>query len=257
MKVRKYARRAQTARPGKSAFGRTDAGAKLQGARKLPVFYFGLVYEYEKKDNTDTKITCMHMPYEAQKFDHLLEMEGFSDQLLKDHFTLYQGYVTNFNKLDEALMAMEKAGNFGTPEFTEMNRRLGWEFNGMRLHELYFSNLTKESTVINETSALHAVITKEFGSYDLWEKDFMAMGAMRGIGWVVLYCDTITGRMFNVWINEHDTGHFAGAAPLLVMDVFEHAYIRDYGIARKDYIGAFMKHIDWSVVEERCARALQ
>lgn len=196
------------------------------------------------------------MAYEPKKFDHLIGMQGFSDQLLKDHFTLYQGYVTNFNKLDETLMAMEKAGNFGTPEFAEMNRRLGWEFNGMRLHEYYFGNLTKESGVMNEGSALHAAIVKEFGSYDMWKKDFMSMGAMRGIGWVVLYCDASAGRLFNVWVNEHDTGHFAGATPLLVMDVFEHAYIRDYGIARKEYIGVFMKHIDWSVVEERSVRVL-
>lgn len=196
------------------------------------------------------------MAYEPKKFDHLVGMQGFSDQLLADHFTLYQGYVTNFNKLDETVMAIEKAGNFGTPEFAEMNRRLGWEFNGMRLHEYYFGNLAKESGTIREGSALHAAIVKEFGSYDLWEKDFMSMGAMRGIGWIVLYCDASAGRLFNVWVNEHDTGHFAGATPLLIMDVFEHAYIRDYGIARKEYIGAFMKHIDWSVVEERSARVL-
>lgn len=197
------------------------------------------------------------MPYEPKKFEHLVGMQGFSDQLLKDHFTLYQGYVTNFNKLDETLMAMEKAGNFGTPEFAEMNRRLGWEFNGMRLHEHYFGNLTKEPRKINEQSALYAAIVKEFGSYEMWEKDFTSMGAMRGIGWVVLYCDVAAGRLFNVWVNEHDAGHFAGAAPLLVMDVFEHAYIRDYGIARKDYIGKFVANIDWKTAEERCARATQ
>lgn len=191
------------------------------------------------------------MQYEPKNFDHLLGLSGFSDQLLKDHFTLYQGYVANFNKLDQTLMAMEKAGNFGTPEFAEMNRRLGWEFNGMRLHELYFGNLSKERKKINEASALHAAIVKEFGSYEIWEKDFRSMGAMRGIGWVALYHDAIAGRSFNVWVNEHDVGHMAGAVPLLVMDVFEHAYIRDYGIVRKDYIERFMASIDWSVVEER------
>lgn len=197
------------------------------------------------------------MPYEAKKFDHLVGMEGFSEQLLQDHFTLYQGYVTNFNKLDETLMAMEKAGNFGTPEFAEMNRRLGWEFNGMRLHELYFGNVRKESKKIDAESALYAAIEKEFGSYDMWEKDFVSMGAMRGIGWVVLYADASAGRLFNVWVNEHDAGHFAGASPLVVMDVFEHAYIRDYGIARKEYIATFMEHIDWHVAQERHAYAMK
>lgn len=197
------------------------------------------------------------MPYTVKKFDHCIGIEGFSEQLMKDHFTLYEGYVVNFNKLDETLMAMEKAGNFGTPEFTEMNRRLGWEFNGMRLHELYFGNLAKESRAIDTGSALYAAIENEFGSYALWEKDFISMGAMRGIGWVVLYCDSSAGRLFNVWVNEHDAGHFAGATPLLVMDVFEHAYIRDYGIARKEYIANFMQHIDWRIVRDRYAHEVK
>src|SRR3989344_305779 len=174
------------------------------------------------------------MPYEAKKFEHLLGLSGFSDQLLKDHFTLYQGYVANFNKLDEILMGMEKAGNFGTPEFAELNRRLGWEFNGMRLHELYFSNLTKTFRALDAGSPLHAAIVKEFRSFEMWEKDFTSMGVMRGIGWVVLYHDAVAGRLFNVWVNEHDVGHMAGTVPLLVMDVVEHPYIRGYGIVRKD-----------------------
>ena len=75
---------------------------------------------------------------------------------------------------------------------------------------------------------------------------------MRGIGWVVLYFDE-TGLLNISWINEHDVGHLAGAKPLLVMDVFEHAYITDYGIKRADYIEAFWKAIDWDVVEKRLA----
>ena len=191
------------------------------------------------------------MPYEAKKFEHLLGLSGFSDQLLKDHFTLYQGYVANFNKLDEILMGMEKAGNFGTPEFAELNRRLGWEFNGMRLHELYFSNLTKTFRALDAGSPLHAAIVKEFRSFEMWEKDFTSMGVMRGIGWGGLYHDAVAGRLFNVWVNEHDVGHMAGTVPLLVMDVFEHAYIRDYGIVRKDYIEKFMTSIGWAAVEGR------
>lgn len=197
------------------------------------------------------------MPYAAKKFEHCIGIEGFSEQLMKDHFTLYEGYVANFNKLDETLMAMEKAGNFGTTEFAEMNRRLGWEFNGMRLHELYFQNLAKNPEKLDESSPFAAAIAQEFGSVAMWEKDFASMGAMRGIGWVVLYCDSAAGRLFNVWVNEHDAGHFAGASPLCVMDVFEHAYIRDYGIARKDYIAQFMAHIDWRVVQARFAHEVK
>lgn len=190
--------------------------------------------------------------YTAQNFSHLLSMPGMSDALLSNHFKLYEGYVVNFNKLNDTLVAMEKEGKFGTQEFAELNRRLGWEWNGMRLHELYFGNMIKGGVTLSEDSSLHAKIVAEWGSYEMWEKDFRAMGAMRGIGWVVLYHDTVAGRLFNVWINEHDVGHLAGATPLLVMDVFEHAFVLDYGLNRAGYIDAFMTAIDWGVAGKRC-----
>ena len=191
------------------------------------------------------------MNYELKNFENLLGLSDLSDQLLKNHFTLYQGYVNNFNKLNNILIEMEKEGKYGIPEYAELNRRFGWEYNGMRLHELYFGNLTKTPVKIGENSELYKKILIEFGSYDFFEKDFKAMAAMRGIGWVILYWDKVADRLFNVWINEHDTGHFSGAIPLLVIDVFEHAYMIDYGIKRADYIESFMKVIDWEVANER------
>lgn len=191
------------------------------------------------------------MNYQPKNYDHILGIAGLSDQLLKNHFTLYQGYVTNFNKVNDILVAMEKEGKFATPEYAELNRRLGWEFNGMRLHEYYFENLSKEAGVISKDSTLAKKIDAEFGSYEAWEKDFRAMLAMRGIGWVILYHDAQADRLFNVWINEHDAGHFAGCKPILVIDVFEHAYMLDYGIKRADYIEAIMKAIDWETAEQR------
>ncbi len=121
----------------------------------------------------------------------------------------------------------------------------------MRLHELYFGNMTKGQKGINTNSELFKSVVAEFGSFEFWEKDFRSMGALRGIGWVILYYDSIAKRLFNVWINEHDVGHFAGCIPLLVMDVFEHAFMLDYGFNRADYITAFINAIDWNVVEER------
>jgi Fe-Mn family superoxide dismutase len=188
--------------------------------------------------------------YQAQNFKHLLGLQGLSDTLLANHFTLYEGYVANINKLNDALVELEKNDKFGTPEFAEMNRRFGWEWNGMRLHELYFGNLTKENVVLGE-GTLKEKIKKEWETFTMWEKDFRAMGATRGVGWVVLYYDTLADRLFNVWVNEHDTGHLAGAMPLLVMDVFEHAFMLDYGLKRADYIDVFFHSIDWVVVEKR------
>ena len=190
------------------------------------------------------------MTYEAKNFDNLLGTKGFSDQLLKNHFTLYQGYVTNTNKLADSLNAMTKEGKTTTPEYAELKRRFGWEWNGMRLHEYYFGNIIKGGKEIDKNTNLYKKIVGDFGSYENWEKDFKAAGTMRGIGWVILYYDGTGGRLFNTWINEHDTGHLSGAKPLLVMDVFEHAYMIDYGLKKADHIEAFFKAIDWTIDPE-------
>ncbi len=190
------------------------------------------------------------MAYTAKEYTKLIGMAGFSEALLKNHFTLYQGYVTNTNKVLDTLDQMAKDGKTATPEFAELKRRLGWEFNGMRLHEYYFENLGGKSG-IDKNGSLIKKISESFGNYEAWEKDFRATGAMRGIGWVVLYQDTLSGRLVNFWINEHDVSHPAGCNPLLIMDVFEHAFMLDYGLKRADYIESFFKNINWAAVEAR------
>jgi Fe-Mn family superoxide dismutase len=190
------------------------------------------------------------MAYTAKDYTKLVGMEGFSQTLLNNHFTLYQGYVTNTNKLSDILAAMLKEGKTATPEYAELKRRFGFEFNGMRLHEYYFGNLGGKAA-LDKSGALAKKLAAAFGSYDAWEQDFKATGAMRGIGWVVLYQDDVTGTLFNQWINEHEVGHPAGCRPILVMDVFEHAFMIDYGLKRTDYIAAFFKNIDWKAVESR------
>jgi Fe-Mn family superoxide dismutase len=190
------------------------------------------------------------MTYTAKDYNKLTGMEGFSNTLLTNHFTLYQGYVTNTNKLTDLLAGMLKEGKTAVPEYAELKRRFGFEFNGMRLHEYYFENLGGK-TAINKSGILAKKLAEIYGSYEAWEQDFRATGAMRGIGWVVLYQDNMTGGLFNQWINEHEVGHLAGCRPLLIMDVFEHAYMIDYGLKRADYIAAFFKNINWKAVEGR------
>jgi len=135
-------------------------------------------------------------------------------------------------------------------EFGEVKRRLGWEWNGMRLHELYFDALGGRAP-LDAGSKLAAMMQEQFGSVDAWEKDFRATGGMRGIGWTILYHDPASGRLINTWINEHDVANLAGCTPLLVMDVFEHAFMLDYGLKKADYIAAYFKNIDWQVVGRR------
>lgn len=187
--------------------------------------------------------------YEAKNFERLLGTDGFSDVLLRNHFTLYEGYVSNTNKALDLI----KGAEVGTPAYNELKRRFGWEWDGMRLHELYFGNMIKGGTPLDKKSDFVKALEAQFGSYDAWEKDFKATGAMRGIGWAILALDGETGKLFNVWIGEHDSGHLAGAKPLLVMDVFEHAFALDYGLKRADYITAFWNAVDWSVVTARFA----
>jgi Fe-Mn family superoxide dismutase len=190
------------------------------------------------------------MGYTANDYSHLIGMEGFSETLLKNHFTLYEGYVANTNRLLDTLADMAREGKIGTPEYAELKRRMGFEFDGMRLHEYYFENLGgKES--LDRSGKLANKLVEDFGSIENWEADFRGTGSMRGIGWAILYQDNLTGKLMNQWINEHETGHLAGCIPLLVMDVFEHAFMIDYGLKRADYIAAFFKNIKWDVVERR------
>jgi len=190
------------------------------------------------------------MAYTAKDYTNLIGMEGFSETLLKNHFTLYQGYVTNTNKLLDLLTTLLREEKVGTPEYSELKRRMGFEFNGMRLHEYYFENLGGKG-VLDKSGKLAKKLSDAFGSYDTWEQDFEATAAMRGIGWAILYQDNVTRRLINQWINEHEVGHPAGCIPVLVMDVFEHAFITDYGLKRADYIKAFFNNINWGMVESR------
>jgi len=194
------------------------------------------------------------MSYTAKDYAALLGMQGFSDTLLKNHFTLYQGYVTNTNKVMASLVAMLQDGKEGTYEFAELKRRLGWEFNGMRLHELYFENLGGDGDP-SKAPNLTKKVAAQFGSVEACAKDFMATAAMRGIGWVICYEDMESGLLINQWINEHDVGHPAGCNPILVLDVFEHAYMIDYGLKKMDYVNNFFTKVKWEVVEKRLETA--
>ncbi len=194
------------------------------------------------------------MSYQAKNYDRLLGTKGFSDALLKNHFTLYQGYVTNTNKLLDEFKKIEKTSP-PSPQYAEMKRRFGWEWCGMRLHELYFDNMTKESMTFSADSSLGKKIAADFGSFEEWAKDFKATGAMRGIGWAMLYYDKEGDKLMNTWINEHDSGHLASCAPILIMDVFEHAFMLDYGLKRADYIEAFFNAICWKTAGARLKEA--
>jgi superoxide dismutase, Fe-Mn family len=195
--------------------------------------------------------------YKARDFN-LSGLQGISDKTLEMHFCLYQGYVKNTNhlneKIDEAL-----ATNADSAIFSELKRALGFEYNGMVLHEYYFGNLKKNGGGDPESrSAFRTAIQSSFDSYESWKKEFAAVGSMRGVGWAICYQDPATGILSNHWITLHQDGNVAGFEPVLVMDVWEHAFILDYRPAdRSKYIEAFFSNIDWSAVERRLKTAQQ
>ncbi|HEY4434096.1 MAG TPA: Fe-Mn family superoxide dismutase [Candidatus Cybelea sp.] len=180
-------------------------------------------------------------------------MQGISDQTLEIHFGLYEGYVKNTNALLDRIDTLRSSGqNSGaSPEFAEIARRLGWEFDGMRLHEYYFDNLTS-SPVALKSGKLHDALGKSFGDVEQWKKDFAATGGMRGIGWAITYLDPDTKQLLNVWVGDHNVNNLAGCEPIVVMDLWEHAWLRDYKPADKGkYVEAFIGNIDWEACEAR------
>ena len=192
-------------------------------------------------------------PYPQKDYSRLTGLAGISDAQLAVHFGLYAGYVANTNKFNDLIAQLSKNGQTGTHPWAETNRRLGWEYNGMRLHEYYFENLHPGGKG-NPGPRLNAALEKSFGGFETWKNDFIANGSMRGIGWVILYRDPKTGIVSNHWITEHDQGHPAGFTPILVLDVFEHAFMVDYKPAeRRKYIDAFFANLNWDEIESRMA----
>lgn len=188
-------------------------------------------------------------PYKAHDFQ-ISGLTGISDQQIQVHLGLYQGYVKNTNLLNERLSELLKEGKTGTPDYAELNRRLGFEYDGMILHEYYFGVLKPGGVPLDPNSKLAKAIDDSFGSFDAWMSDFRAIGQMRGVGWAVLFQNPINGWLSNHWTTLHQDGVLAGFRPVLVMDVWEHAFMVDYKPAeRAKYIDAFFQNLNWPAVE--------
>ena len=194
--------------------------------------------------------------YKPRQFN-LSGLQGISDETLEMHFKLYEGYVKETNKLTEKINAFIKDGTVDQeemPAYSELTRRLGFEYNGMVLHEYYFDNMKKGGGTGDPgpTSSFAKAAESGFGTYEIWKTDFVGIGKMRGVGWTITYQNPVNGRLSNHWISLHETGNVAGFDPILVMDVWEHAFLLDYKPAeRPKYIEAFFSNIDWSMVESR------
>jgi superoxide dismutase, Fe-Mn family len=195
--------------------------------------------------------------YKPKQFN-LSGLQGISDQTLEMHFKLYEGYVKATNDLTERIAAILSDGKVDQeemPAYSELTRRLGFEYNGMVLHEYYFENMKRQGGgEPSRGSAFREAVERSFPSFEIWKTDFTSVAKMRGVGWSIAYLDPQAGRVSNHWIELHESGNVAGFVPLLVMDVWEHAFLLDYKPSeRPKYIDAFMANVDWNAVEQRCA----
>ena len=190
------------------------------------------------------------MQYTAKTWK-LDDLAGLNKDLMEQHYKLYAGYVTNTNKANAELAQMMADGKADAYDYAEVRRRLGFEYNGMRMHEYYFGAMKSGGSMPD--MRFKGAVENVWGTWDNWAADFVRTGMMRGIGWAVLYQDPLNpGALSNHWIGDHELFQVVGFTPIHVMDVWEHAYVLQFGAAgRKGYIDAFMKNVDWAVVGSR------
>jgi len=190
--------------------------------------------------------------YKAKNFPNLNNLKNIPQTQIDEHLKLYDGYVKNTNALNSLLKEKIAKQNFEGAPFAELVRRLGFEYNGMRLHELYFENLNSKGGDNKKAKNLTKLIAKNFSNFKNFKSYFLKVAAMRGVGWAILYQDVKTKQLSVHWINSHENGHPAGFVPIIVMDIWEHAwtaYLKP--TERAKYIEDFWANIDWTVCEDR------
>ena len=188
------------------------------------------------------------MPYSEVSFNPPA-MNGLSPKQIEAHLKLYAGYVKNVNALAAKVDEYKKDSETHAIALSELTRRYAFEWNGMRLHEIYFASLGGDGSM---SGSLTDALATQYGSIDGWKNEVKAMAMMRGIGWVLLAHDTAGNILRNIWVSDHELGHLAGANVLFALDVWEHAYLLDYLPAqRADYVNAVFTNVNWSTVEAR------
>ena len=188
--------------------------------------------------------------YEARTFN-IPELEGISKKSLDEHVGLYQGYVKNFNAMSALLAEYAKDSEKHAHALAELIRRRSFEFDGMRLHEYYFEQL-EGGAYAQSDSAFKAAIEKEYHKVEYFLAMFRAIALMRGPGWAMLYWDPVGKQFLTGFSGEQHQGHFVTLPVILALDVWEHAFLLDYGAQGKaGYVDTFIKNLNWSVIEKR------
>ena len=193
--------------------------------------------------------------YSPRDYSKVRGLTGISDKQLEEHLKLYEGYVKRTNALTEKLFALCNDGKASgaDPVYAELTRRLGFEYSGMVNHEYYFENLTGGAQAEPPAgSRFRKAVEASFGKFETWLADFRAVAAMPGVGWAMTFQDPKTGWLSNQFVQFHQDNVPVGFAPILAMDAWEHAFMRDYlATERAKYIDAFFKNVNWETVEKR------
>lgn len=192
------------------------------------------------------------MQYTAHTFT-IPPLEGISAQTIEEHLGLYNGYVKHVNLINEKIAAMKQDAESNAYALGEVQRRLGFEFGGMKNHEAYFAQFEGGATALKE-GTLRGKITKQFGSYDAFLAQFKATALTRGVGWAMLYFDASTDQLLITWVDEQHLGQLPNVSIVLALDMWEHSYMLDYPPSqKKTYLEAFFKNLNWDVVAARVA----
>jgi len=188
--------------------------------------------------------------FEERKFN-IPELKGLSTKSIEEHLKLYSGYVKNANLILTKIEELSQDSEANAYALGEVQRRFGFEFDGMRNHEYYFQHFEGGSQDLSEKSLLKKAIEEEWPSFDVWLRRFKAIALTRGVGWAILYYDPIAKRLLNAWIDEQHLGHLTGLSPILCLDMWEHSFVIDYlPNGKKNYVEDFFSNLNWQTAEE-------
>lgn len=188
--------------------------------------------------------------FKAKEFN-IPKLEGISEKNIEEHLKLYKGYVNNTNLIFNKLYELKSDPEKNAYLLGELQRRLGFEFDGMRNHEYFFASFEGGKKEINERSELYKKIVEDWGSFEMFLNHFKFVATTRGIGWTMLYFDKLTNKLILTWVDEHHLGQLTGLSPILALDMWEHAYVYDYPTSeKKKYIEAFFNNLNWQKIEE-------
>ncbi len=190
------------------------------------------------------------MAFIEQKFT-IPELKGISKKNIEEHLKLYAGYIKHANLVLEKIKELKQDAEKNAYALGEVNRRFGFEFNGMRNHEVYFRSLENGPKALSQESTLAKALGETWGSFDAWLGEFKAIALTRGIGWAMLYKDNATGQLLNAWIDEQHLGQLQNCTLILGLDMWEHSFVFDYQPSgKKQYVEDFFSNLNWSVVEK-------